>query len=181
MHLELQHIISHHTILDSKMSTTNSLGINLSVVRSGLPSLTGLMNLLAIGGGLYGFVDPLVSTKGFGVAIPSSPSPIETALVKVHGMRNIGIGSSGLALLLYLQFSDLPRSSPAATTAVRNLIGITLLLVAIVGVGDSYILSELSQAQGLSKETVKLAKDNSTGHVYMASLFAALGIAWLFT
>lgn len=167
----------------------SNLGLNLATLRSGLPLLTGISSLLAISGGLYDLRAPTQGSKVFGILVaeedstspsPSSPTPVEKAYIQVHGIRTISSGLSCLGLLLFLQFSDLTRTSPPAATAMRKAVGVITLAIAPVCLLDSWVLAGLARSQGLSGDTVALARQKSAAHAFTAIPIVALGASWFF-
>ena len=163
----------------------SNLGLNLPSIPFVLPILTATLSSLAIGGGIYNFQNPSEGAKVFGILLSdskpsSSPTPIEEAYIKVHGIRNLATGLSGLSLLAFLQFSNITTASPVAAAAVRKAIGITFVVGTVVGLGDAWILSQLAQREGVSGEAERLATEKSMGHAFMAFPIAALGAAWLY-
>jgi len=165
----------------------STLGLNLATLRSALPLLTGISSLLAIGGGLYDLQAPSQGSKVFGILVSerdsttsssSSPTPVEKAYIQVHGIRTLASGLSCLGLLLFLQFSDLTRTSPAAATAARKAIGIITLAIAPVCLLDSWVLSDLARGESLAGDTVDLARQKSAAHAFTAIPILALGASW---
>lgn len=163
-------------------STTSSL--SLSSLRPALPVFTGLMGLLGLGGGIYNFADPVEGAKGFGLIAPSGTgshaAAFETAYIRIHGIRNLGMGLVNLGLVLYWQYSDLCRTSPIAATAVQRVLGISFLLGTIVGLGDAWILKQFADSPGVEAEAANLGREKSQGHAVMAVAIASLGLGWLY-
>lgn len=169
---------------------TSRLGLNLSAVSPALPYITGALYLLGLGGGVYNYIDPAGGAAGFGILVGEPdgtsapqrqrPSRVETAYIKVHGIRNVGMGLTGLALLSYLHFSPVATASVSARNAVRQVIGLSLILGTVVGLGDVAILREVQAASSDDGERSRLAGEKSVGHAVMAVPIALLGVAWWF-
>ncbi|KAH7166288.1 hypothetical protein EDB81DRAFT_282821 [Dactylonectria macrodidyma] len=158
----------------------------MSLYRPALPIATSALGLLGIGSGIYNFIAPIEGAKGFGLQSTSTSSTasahakaIEGALIRVHGIRNIGVGLSTVSLVLFWQFSPLCQSSPLAALAVRRCLGITLTLGTIVGLGDAWILKQFSDTDGVESEAKELASAKGTAHAIMAIVISGLGLTYL--
>ncbi|ETN47060.1 uncharacterized protein HMPREF1541_01250 [Cyphellophora europaea CBS 101466] len=164
------------------MSSINS-SLSLSSLRPALPIFTGLLGVVALGGGAYNFVSPLEGAKGFGLLAPAKDAAhadaFQEAYIRVHGIRNIGTGLSTLTLVLMWQFSDLCRTSPIAALAVKRCMGISLVLGTTVGLGDAWILKQYAESPGVGQEAVALARGKSTAHAVTALVIASVGLGWL--
>lgn len=125
------------------------------------------------------FSDPANGAKLFGLTTAPSPSPIEKALIQVHGIRNIASGSSLLGLGSYYFFSKRCRD-PVAANTVRKCIGITFLVGSLVGFGDGWILGQFARDGSVTGEVEVLAMDKSKGHTTLAVPIAMLGCALLY-
>jgi hypothetical protein len=164
----------------SRLSTST-----LSSLKPALPIFTGLLGLLGLGGGIYNFIDPHGGAKGFGLIAPTSNQPhaaaFQQAYVRIHGLRNAGVGLTNLALLLYLQFSDVCQTSPVAAAAVRKCLGIGLTLGTLVGLGDAWILRRFEGSAGVEGEAKTLAAEKSTAHALTSLVILSVGLGWLYT
>lgn len=118
-------------------------------------------------------------TNNTGKQSPIHQGPSNWHISKSAAFYNLATGLAGLGILLYLQFSYVATSSPAAATAVRKVIGITMLAGTIVRLGDSWVLSEFSHGPGLSRSAADFAGSKSTDHAIMAIPYAVLATAWL--
>ena len=163
-------------------STTSSL--SLSSLKPALPVFTGLLGVLGLGGGIYNFANPVEGARAFGLVAPSGVSSqaaaFQTAYIRIHGIRNIGMGLVNLSLVLFWQFSDLCRTSPIAAEALKRILAINFLLGPIVGLGDAWILKQFADSPGVEPEAANLGREKSQGHAVTAVLIASLGLGWLY-
>lgn len=179
--------------MSHQSTTTNSLGLPFQLPTATLPVLVGVLSSLALLGGAYNFAAPLEGAKAFGL-LPAdggkkTPSAFETAYIRVHGIRNIGVGLGNAGLLLYWLFSDTCRQSVVAEQVVRRCLGIGLVTGTVVGMGDAWILnqyyqdieSEVGQQGDKSglKEARELASAKSKGHAFTAVGILAVGLGLL--
>lgn len=138
---------------------------SFSLPASLLPSLVGVLSTAGLLGGIYNFAAPLEGARGFGL-LPTSPpnqlTAFQKAYIRIHGIRNIGIGLGNFSLLTYWYLSD----SPIVRDTVRRCIGWGLVMGTVVGMGDAYILKayagELTEASDSGEKDVKEAKDLAT-------------------
>jgi hypothetical protein len=156
----------------------------LPALRPALPVFSGLLSLLALGGGIYNFIEPREGAKAFGLIAQSGSSShttaFETAYIRIHGIRNIGNGLVNISLLLYLQFSDLCQTSPIAASTVKKCIGIGLTLGTVVGLGDAWILKQFADSPEVDGDAAKLAAAKSTGHALTSGVILGLGLCWFY-
>ncbi|KAH7140083.1 hypothetical protein B0J13DRAFT_623958 [Dactylonectria estremocensis] len=139
----------------------------MSFYRPALPIATSALGLLGIGGGIYNFVAPTEGAKGFGLQTTSTAlstsahaKAIEGAFIRVHGIRNIGVGLNTVGLVLFWQFSS-GR--------------ITVTLGTIAGLGDVWILKQFADAEDVESEAKELALAKSMAHAIMAIAISGLG------
>ncbi|KAF9875683.1 hypothetical protein CkaCkLH20_06615 [Colletotrichum karsti] len=152
-----------------------------------LPVFTGLLSLLGAGDGLLNLTQPETGAANFGLIPPSrasvSPAQFDAfhhALIKVKGARNLHMSTSIIALILYGQFSDVCRSSPAAATAVRRCIGLVLTLGTGVGLSGAFVIWEYVKSAESSRKAVEIGRAKAKAHFLTSLPILALGLAYLY-
>lgn len=85
-----------------------------------------------------------------------------------------------LAFLEYSSYCTSFTTGPLVTTAVKKMLGYSMLIGAVVGVSDGWTLYQFSEAEGLDGEAKETAKRQRVGHVGMAVVPAVLGVGWLY-
>lgn len=152
-----------------------------------LPTLTSLLGLAGLTGGIYTFISPLSAIRPFGL-IPPPPSTKSTpsshndafhhALIQAYGIRNIGTGLSTL-LLTYFWKSQPPGS--VAERVARKGLGICLVAGAVVGVGDAWIVrsfGDISDAE-LGEGERREVKGAWRGHGVVSVVILGCGVGLL--
>lgn len=151
-----------------------------------LPIFTSLLALLGAADGIVNLARPEVGAEAFGLVPPPrtavTPAQFDAfhhALIRVKGARNLHMSSCILALVLYGQFSDLCRVSPAAATAVRQCVGIVLALGAVVGFSGAVVVSEYASNPDASADVIKVGRVKVKGHLITSVPIAALGLVYI--
>ncbi|KAI8265415.1 hypothetical protein K4K58_011346 [Colletotrichum sp. SAR11_239] len=138
-----------------------------------LPIFTGLLALLGAGDGLLNLTQPETGAGNFGLIPPSrasvSPAQFDAfhhALIKVKGARNLHMSASILGLLLYAQFSEACRASPAAREAVHRCVGIVLTLGTGVGLSGAFVIWEYvkSVKTESSRKEIEVGRAKAKAH-----------------
>ncbi|KAK2018000.1 hypothetical protein LZ32DRAFT_599890 [Colletotrichum eremochloae] len=152
-----------------------------------LPLFTGLLALLGAADGVFNLARPESGAATFGLVPPHRDSltpgqfdAFHRALIKVKGARNLHMSSCILALVLYGQFSDVCRASPAAASAVRRCVGIVLTLGAGVGFSGAAVVTEYLRSPDASAEAVEVGKAKAKAHLITNVPIVALGLIYLF-
>ena len=185
-------LLAQHKQNMASASTTSTLGLPFHIPQAVFPTLVGLLSVTALGGGIFNFVNPLEGAKGFGL-LPSKGgsqatlSPFEQAYIRVHGIRNVGVGLGNFVLLAYWAFSD----NPAVGRIVRTCLGLGIVAGTVVGLGDAWILKQYAKDIAAStadvgdekgaKEVTTLAEGKGTGHAVTAMVIFAVGAGMLLT
>ncbi|KAK2743146.1 hypothetical protein CKAH01_06856 [Colletotrichum kahawae] len=152
-----------------------------------LPLFTGLLALLGAGDGLMNLTQPETGAGNFGLIPPSrasvSPAQFDAfhhALIKVKGARNLHMSASIVGLLLYGQFSEACRTSPAAREAVRRCVGIVLTLGTGVGLSGAFVIWEYVKSAESSRKAVEVGRAKAKAHFITSLPILALGLTYLF-
>ncbi|OAL38915.1 hypothetical protein AYO20_01666 [Fonsecaea nubica] len=121
----------------------------LRLPRSALPVLTTLIGSGAFIVGLWSFTSPESAAAAFGgymvrvLESSSSPSSSDSSrrmmYIFPHGIRNLTLGLSILALTVYWQFGYRCRTSPVARAAVQRCLGLVITANALTPIVDAWV------------------------------------------
>ncbi|KAH0837448.1 hypothetical protein AYO21_08953 [Fonsecaea monophora] len=121
----------------------------LRLPRSALSVLTTLIGSGAFIVGLWSFTSPKSAAAAFGgymvraLAASSSSSKLDSSrrmmYIYPHGIRNLTLGLSILALTAYWQFGQQCRTSPVARAAVQRSLGLVITVNALTPIVDAWV------------------------------------------
>ncbi|KAH7411706.1 hypothetical protein DE146DRAFT_251318 [Phaeosphaeria sp. MPI-PUGE-AT-0046c] len=158
-----------------------------------LPTLTSLLGLTGLAGGLYTFISPLDAIRPFGLIPPpqtpsqpsfpesknttSSAQPFHHALIQAYGIRNIGTGLSTLCLTW---FWKIQLAGSVAERVTRKCLGICMVMGAVVGVGDAWVVLRFGVDANLKDGDRQEVRGTSRGHAIVSGVILGSGMLLLF-
>ncbi|RSL41163.1 hypothetical protein CEP53_012921 [Fusarium sp. AF-6] len=157
----------------------------MTTLNTVVPALPVLLGLTGISVGIYSFVSPTSAIRMFGLHAPSptdknllSPhaEAFQRSVIYTYGIRNIGGGLANLGIFAFWKLSPLCQTNPAASDAVRQCLGICLILGPTVGLGDAWILRKFAKNEGVQGEAKTEAAKASVNHAITAAVILATGV-----
>ncbi|KAI8652468.1 hypothetical protein NCS57_01310800 [Fusarium keratoplasticum] len=157
----------------------------MATLNTVVPALPVLLGLTGVGVGIYSFVSPTNAIRMFGLRAPSPsdknlPSPhaeaFQRSAIYTYGIRNIGVGLANLGIFAFWKLSPVCQTNPAASDAVRQCLGICLILGTTVGLGDAWIIRQFAKDEGVQGEAKTEAAKASVSHAVTAAVILATGI-----
>ncbi|KAI8712465.1 hypothetical protein NCS52_01344800 [Fusarium sp. LHS14.1] len=157
----------------------------MTTLNAVVPAFPVLLGLTGVGVGIYSFVSPLDCIRMFGLRTPSPndkvlPSPhaeaFQRSAIYTYGIRNIGGGLANLGIFAFWKLSPVCQNNPDASEAVRQCLGICLILGTTVGMGDAWILRQFAKDERVQGEAKTEAAKASVNHAMTAAVILATGV-----
>lgn len=151
-----------------------------------LPTITSLLGLTGLGGGLYSFIAPEKVIRGFGLGPPPPKDhtsmhaqAFQRSAIYAYGIRNLASGLTVLGLTAFWQLSYSYQIDPFAAELTSRCLGICLTVGTVVALGDAWIVGQFAKSDGVSEDAKEEAGRASLGHAIVAVPVLATGIALL--